>query len=104
MKIELAVWISGGVTLCAALVFVAAASCKPLPPLTPVDVAAAVECISADEAKGITDPIVIAIDCKLSGAQVVSDIIATLDVRAMRVCRGTIVHPVRVERIDREKD
>ena len=68
---------------------------KPLPPSTAVDVARDVQCVAADEAKGVTDPATIALDCKLASAQVASDIIATMDGRARGMCPAPL-HPLFV--------
>jgi hypothetical protein len=77
----------------AAVLFGVGATCAPPPPGTAVDVAAAVECVASEELKGITDPNVIYKDCKLASAQVASDILSTMNLRAARMC-ATPVHPV----------
>lgn len=80
----------------AAVLFGIGATCAPPPPGTAVDVAAEVECVASEEVKGITDPATIAKDCKLASAQVASDILSTMNLRASRMCSGP-VHAVRAE-------
>ena len=76
--------------------------CTPLPPKTVetgVDIVAVLVCLAAEELKGITDYGVMAQDCHLQSAQVVSDIFATQNARAARLCQGTLttVHPLRID-------